>query len=94
MNEVQEKSVLSRIAWFDASLALSDLYNGNVNRTSLRVKASVQSILYDLGLVIQKNAGLILFAGLLIFLTSSIGIKSINYENNFENLWVEGKSSF
>ena len=92
MNEVQEKSVLNRIAWFDASLALSESNNGN--RTSLRVKASIQSALYDLGLVIQKNAGLILFAGLLIFLTSSIGIKSINYENNFENLWVEGRSPF
>lgn len=91
MNEVQDQSVLNRITWFDASLALNELYNRNVNKTALKVKASVQSSLYDLGLVIQKNAGLILFAGILIFLTSSIGIKSINYENNFENLWVEGR---
>lgn len=92
MNEVQEKSVLNRITWFDASLALNELYNCNVNRTALKVKASVQSTLYDLGLTIRKNAGLVLFVGILIFLTSSIGIKSINYENNFENLWVEGRT--
>ena len=95
MNEIQERSVLNRITWFDASLALNEpLYNRNVNRTALKLKTSIQSTLYELGLVIQKNAGLILFAGILVFLTSSIGIKSINYENNFENLWVEGRSPF
>lgn len=94
MNQVHDRTVLNRITWFDANLALNELYNRNttsVNRTALKIKSKFQSNLYDLGSVIQRNAGLILFAGILIFLTTSIGIKSINYENNFENLWVEGR---
>ena len=94
MNEIEDKSILSRITWFDASLALNELCNQNVtaNKTSLKIKTKIQSNLYNFGLIIQKNAGLILFAGVIIFLATSIGIKFINYENNFENLWVEGKS--
>lgn len=93
LNEIKDDNILKRITWFDARLAFNELYNKNliVNKTSLRIKSRIQSSLYDLGSLIQLNAGLILFAGILIFLTTSIGIKSINYENNFENLWVEGK---
>lgn len=93
MNEIQDKTILNRITWFDANLVLNELYDNNitVNKTAIKIKSKIQSNLYDLGLMIQKNAGLILFVGILIFLTTSVGIKTINYENNFENLWVEGK---
>lgn len=95
MNEINDKNLIDRITWFDVNLVLNELNDTidkpSINRSALKIKSRIQSNFYDFGHFLQRNAGLILFAGILIFLTTSIGIKSINYENNFENLWVEGK---
>ena len=92
MNKAQaQRVVLSRSSWFDAQLAIEAVRNGQaVGRLStLQIRARVQKSFYELGAFVQQNAGLVLFMGLLLLISSSIGLKSVSFENNIENLWVE-----
>lgn len=60
------------------------------NQASLWVRSQLQSHLYDIGSGIHRNAGKILFVGLLVLAAFCIGLKSVHIENDLEKLWVEG----
>lgn len=60
------------------------------NKSALWVRTKLQSYLHDLGFFIQKNAGKVLFVGLLVLITFCVGLKSATIETNVERLWVEG----
>ncbi|CAG2100407.1 unnamed protein product, partial [Medioppia subpectinata] len=84
-------SLLTRTSWVDAKTALNQIDKGKAsgNASALWVRTKLQTYLYDLGLFIQKNAGKVLFVGLLVLITFCVGLKSATIETNVERLWVE-----
>lgn len=51
----------------------------------------MQSRFYELGAFIHRNAGKVLFVGLLLLITFCVGLKSASIETSVEKLWVEGR---
>ena len=83
--------LLTRTSWIDAETALSQIEHNKArgNYIALWVRALLQSRFFELGQFIQKNAGMILFFGVLILVTFLVGLKSASIETNVEKLWVE-----
>ncbi|XP_054162571.1 protein patched-like [Oppia nitens] len=89
-NQIND-SLLTRTSWVDASTALAQIHKGKAsgNASALWLRAKLQTYLYDLGHFIQRNAGKVLFVGLLVLITFCVGLKSAVIETNVERLWVE-----
>lgn len=90
-NKVTNVCVLTRTSWIDAKTALIQIEKGKAsgNKSALWVRTKLQTYLHDLGFFIQKNAGKVLFVGLLVLITFCVGLKSATMETNVERLWVE-----
>ena len=56
---------------------------------TLWVRSRIQEELYQLGLLLQRHAGKVLFTGILLLATFTIGLKSVQLEDKIEKLWVE-----
>ena len=63
------------------------------NKAALWLRAKLQTELFKLGHFLQSHAGKVLFVGILILSTFSVGLKSAEIESRVEKLWVEGKTS-
>ena len=59
------------------------------NKPALWVRSRIQEELYQLGLLLQRHAGKVLFTGILLLATFTIGLKSVQMEDKIEKLWVE-----
>ena len=59
------------------------------NKPALWVRSRLQEELYQLGLLLQRHAGKVLFTGILLLATFTIGLKSVQLEDKIEKLWVE-----
>ena len=59
------------------------------NRPGLWVRSRLQEELFQLGLLLQRHAGKVLFTGILLLATFTIGFKSVKLEDRIEKLWVE-----
>ena len=59
------------------------------NQPGLWVRARLQEELYQLGRLVQQHAGKVLFTGLLLLASLTIGLKSVKLEDRIEKLWVE-----
>ena len=53
------------------------------------MRSRLQEELYQLGLLLQRHAGKVLFTGILLLATFTIGLKSVQLEDKIEKLWVE-----
>ncbi|NP_001310737.1 protein patched-like [Parasteatoda tepidariorum] len=86
-----DSDLFTRTTWADASLALAQVKKGKAigNRDALAIRAWLQKRLYYLGCGIQRNAGKIIFLGLLFLGCCCIGLKSLSLETDIEKLWVE-----
>ncbi|KAK8775125.1 hypothetical protein V5799_031529 [Amblyomma americanum] len=58
-------------------------------RWSLLVRGQLQGQLVQLGQFIDRNAGKVLFVGLLVLATFCVGLKSAHVETDVHNLWVQ-----
>ncbi|XP_076353489.1 protein patched-like isoform X1 [Tachypleus tridentatus] len=83
--------LLTRTSWTDAKTALSQINKGKAsgNRAALWLRTKLQVHLFQLGCFIQKNAGKVLFVGLLVFSSFCVGLKSASMQTDVEKLWVE-----
>ena len=59
------------------------------NKPALWMRSRLQEELYQLGRMIQEHAGKVLFTGLLLLASLTIGLKSVVIEDRIEKLWVE-----
>ena len=59
------------------------------NKPALWVRSRLQEELFQLGLLLQRHAGKVLFTGILLLATFTIGLKSVRLEDKIEKLWVE-----
>ncbi|RWS17150.1 protein patched-like protein, partial [Dinothrombium tinctorium] len=59
------------------------------NRSALWLRDKFQVNFYSLGCFIQRNAGKVLFVGILFLLSMCVGLKSVIVETNVDKLWVE-----
>ena len=59
------------------------------NKPALWARSRIQEELYQLGLLLQRHAGKVLFTGILLLATFTIGLKSVQLEDKIEKLWVE-----
>ena len=62
------------------------------NKAALWLRAKLQTELFKLGHFLQSHAGKVLFVGLLLLATFTVGLKSAVMESRVEKLWVEGKT--
>uniref|UniRef100_T1JLR8 Uncharacterized protein n=1 Tax=Strigamia maritima TaxID=126957 RepID=T1JLR8_STRMM len=87
----EDWDLLTRTSWRDAKTALSQINKGKAtgNKAALWLRSKLQCHLYKLGCFIQKNAGKVLFVGLLILSTFCVGLKSATVETDIEKLWIE-----
>jgi len=58
----------------------------------LWVRSVTQQQLFQLGCLVQRYAGIVLFVGVLLLASFSVGLKSASIETKVDRLWVEGKS--
>ncbi|XP_076319648.1 protein patched-like isoform X2 [Tachypleus tridentatus] len=84
-------ALLTRTSWTDARTALSQINKGKAsgNKSALWLRTKLQVQLFQLGCFIQKNAGKVLFVGLLVFSSFCVGLKSASMQTDVEKLWVE-----
>jgi hypothetical protein len=61
------------------------------NKAALWLRSKLQTELFKLGRFLEVHAGKVLFVGVLILATLSIGLKNATIESRVEKLWVEGK---
>ncbi|XP_077500202.1 protein patched isoform X2 [Amblyomma americanum] len=83
--------LLTRTSWTDARTALRQIEKGRASggRWSLLVRGQLQGQLVQLGQFIDRNAGKVLFVGLLVLATFCVGLKSAHVETDVHNLWVQ-----
>ncbi|XP_023228642.1 protein patched-like [Centruroides sculpturatus] len=83
--------LVTRTSWTDAATALAQINKGKAtgNRAALWLRAKLQCYLFQLGCFIQRNAGKVVFVGLLVLSTFCVGLKSATLQSNVEKLWVE-----
>ena len=62
------------------------------NKAALWLRSKLQTELFKLGRFLQVHAGKVLFVGLLVLATFTVGLKSAVIESRVEKLWVEGKN--
>ena len=72
----------------------NDFFQGKAtgNKAALWLRAKLQTELFKLGNFLQSHAGKVLFVGILVLATFSVGLKSAVIESRVEKLWVEGKT--
>jgi patched 1 protein len=72
----------------------NDFFQGKAtgNKAALWLRAKLQTELFKLGKFLQSHAGKVLFVGILVLATFSVGLKSAVIESRVEKLWVEGKT--
>jgi len=88
---VSDPGLLNRTAWTNAAVALVHIKKGRAtgNKPALWMRSRLQEELYQLGRMIQEHAGKVLFTGLLLLASLTIGLKSVVIEDRIEKLWVE-----
>jgi len=64
------------------------------NKAALWLRSKLQTELFKLGRFLQVHAGKVLFVGILVLATFTVGLKSAEVESRVEKLWVEGKTDF
>lgn len=86
-----DADLLIRPAWVDAEVGLESLEAGEAtgNRSALWLRALLQGRFAELGATIYRKAGLVLFLGLVLLITATVGLKSARLESSLERLWVE-----
>lgn len=86
-----DNDLLTRTSWADAKTALSQINKGKAsgNKAALWLRSKIQIQLFQLGCFIQRNAGKVLFVGILILSSFCVGLKTASMETNVERLWVE-----
>lgn len=84
-------ALLTRTSWTDARTALRQIEKGRASggRWSLLVRGKLQCQLVQLGRFVDRNAGKVLFVGLLVLATFCVGLKSAHLETDVHNLWVQ-----
>lgn len=72
-------------------MGLESLETGEAtgNRSALWLRALLQARFAELGATIHRKAGLVLFLGLVLLITATVGLKSARLETSLERLWVE-----
>lgn len=83
--------LLTRTSWTDARTAVRQIEKGRASggRWSLLVRGQLQGQLVQLGRFVDRNAGKVLFVGLLVLATFCVGLKSAHLETDVHNLWVQ-----
>ncbi|CAN8028623.1 unnamed protein product, partial [Ixodes persulcatus] len=83
--------LLTRTSWTDARTALRQIQKGRASgaRWSLELRSRVQLQLLQLGRFVDRNAGKVLFVGLLVVASFCVGLKSAHLELDVNNLWVQ-----
>ncbi|KAL3202730.1 hypothetical protein MRX96_012060 [Rhipicephalus microplus] len=83
--------LLTRTSWTDARTAVRQIEKGRASggRWSLLLRGQLQGQLVQLGRFIDRNAGKVLFVGLLVLATFCVGLKSAHLETDVHNLWVQ-----
>ncbi len=62
------------------------------NKAALWLRSKAQSKLFQVGRFSQRNAGLVLFAGVIaLAVLAFAGLKYAKMESKLEKIWVEGK---
>jgi len=88
---VTDPGLLNQTAWTNATVALEHINKGRAigNKPGLWMRSRIQEELFQLGKMLQKHAGKVLFTGFLLLSTFTVGLRNAILENRIEKLWVE-----